>query len=101
MALWWENEDTGDLELGATWEKGMSVAIRWYTKNPDALGQQIEALQNSGADTCAGCSQPFGEFETAGGTWSSRDRYRDSSRCVFCALKAGTDLVTLHREKAS
>ena len=82
VQTWWQNPDTGDLGLGASWKKGIGVAVNWYSKNPDALVEQIAALQDKAAaedagSRCRNCGEPFA---------GERMDLRNSGFCPSCSL---------------
>ena len=83
VETWWENIATQELGLGRTWEKGIGVAVNWYAKNPDALVEQIAALQDKADDEdaknrCAKCGEPFD---------ANLMNYQNSGRCLGCTFQ--------------
>ena len=88
VATWWKNPETGELELGATWTKGIRVAIRWYSTHPDSLVEQIadlreeqesraEAEANARIIRCVGCREtPVADYGQQCESCIERDRWR-------------------------
>ena len=83
VEIWWADPETGALELGKTWEKGISAAIRWYSRNPKELLRQVASLESKAeaeeeANHCAKCGQTFDD---------NRMNYRDSGKCLGCTFR--------------